>query len=101
MLLGSLYRDSACSALRPTHDQYKRYWKVIEEFLIYKELEVSQGSKQAIHKMLKVYCDVDSIASENILKSRLTKYINQCEMLLAREHGFVLGDTELNFKHLY
>ncbi len=94
MLLGSL---NPKGLYPPTHSQYRRYWKVIEEFLIFKEVKVSQKTKQATHVMLKGYVGIESIASDRILKFRLTKYINQVEMILSREFGFILGETELKF----
>ena len=90
MLLGNLYN-------RPVHSQYRRYWKVIEEFLIYRGMEVSPSSKRAIHMMFKEYVGIGSIARKNILRYRLTQYINQVEMLMAREFGFVLGNRDLKF----
>jgi D-hexose-6-phosphate mutarotase len=80
---------------RPQHKQYRRYWKVIEEFMIEKGWYISQKNKIIVHIALKDYFNVESIAKNKILRIRLTKYINQVEMFLSREYGFVLGDNEL------
>jgi hypothetical protein len=84
---------------KPSHDQYKRYWLVLSDFLktqlgINSKSHLKKASRE-LHKQLKDIFEQESIKSSCTTQYDLAKYIYHVEIELNVEYGYSLDKDEI------